>query len=61
MPVTVIGAGTGRPVVVSVNDPGEPATKVAVAGLVIAGFWSTTSWNVWVAVPDALAAEIPSG
>ena len=31
----------GKPVVVSVNEPAEPAAKVAEAALVIAGVWST--------------------
>jgi hypothetical protein len=34
-PVSVIGSGVGRPVVVTVNDPPEPTVKVAAFGLVI--------------------------
>ena len=54
-PFSVI-AGTGRPVVVTVNVPPVPALKVAVPGLVMtgaAGAGETDTWNVGVTASGA--------
>src|SRR5271156_3647796 len=41
--------GAGKPVAVTVNVPGSLNTKLAAAGLVIAGDWRTSMLNAWVA------------
>ena len=52
-PLTV-SSGTGSPVVVSVKLPLVPATKLALAALVKAGFSWTTTLRVWVASGSTL-------
>ena len=52
--LAVLSAGVGLPIVVIMNAPGVPTTKVVPAALVIAGAWFTVSVNVWLA-----SGEIP--
>jgi hypothetical protein len=60
-PVFVM-AETGKPVVVTLNDPAEPTVNVAEAADVIAGAWLTVSVNDWVALePTPFAAVIVIG
>jgi hypothetical protein len=50
-------AGTGNPVVFTVNVPPVPWTKPALEALVIAGGWFTVKVKLWVAfVPTPLLA-----
>jgi hypothetical protein len=43
-------AAVGTPVVVTVNDPAEPAVNVVLLAEVMAGAWSTFRVNDWVAL-----------
>ena len=54
--------GAGRPVAVTVKEPREPRTKVALLALVMAGAWFTVSVKLCVAsAPTPLLAVIVIG
>ena len=42
-------AGGGNPVVITVNEPADPATNVVLLALVIAGAWPTVRVKLWLA------------
>ena len=51
-----VSAGVGKPVVVTVNDPAEPAVNIVLLALVIAGGWFTWRVKSCTVEPAALVA-----
>jgi hypothetical protein len=49
-------AGGGKPVVITVNDPGEPTVNVTLVGLMMAGAWSTVRVKLCEALPELFVA-----
>jgi hypothetical protein len=52
----LLKVGAGKPVAVTLNDPGVPTWKVALLPLVMAGAWFT----VWATPADVLVWKLPS-
>lgn len=48
--------GAGKPVAVTFKENVDPIAAVAVLARAMAGGWSTFKVNLWLAVPEVLAA-----